>query len=631
MDKNGIRTSAAEARALLGLAPPTPDRHLPEKIWPGTSTSVSLASSADSADVAGGRGSRSPATSSSTRGLVSAEGRAEDAQHYKQHPSRALWEGRASPSPSPTPYAPPYTRPSGGGGGGGGEVATDKFWSTVLPEDDPVPSFANSSLGDAWSWQQQQQQKQQQQQQQQSERLVVTTQPVIAYGLAPPSRQEQQLAAMAVGGVDRPAARGQEYRREKKSWWVSSPSPSSSPWPPHALPAARRHPSGMTDVHQSSSLMRSGSELDEQQRRYFGAEGDASNARGFLGIRWTALLPGATRSQTTATAPRSDMLDFCYSGGDGPYDASGGSLRQGGNSGDFPVTGGDGRLQVQLGGAQELGRGLGGHTAYRIQVTDRAIGEQWVVLRRFRQFEELHRGLLSVLSREPDANAYVLPPKEVFGGRHGGVIAKRLKLLKVYLNRLVTCSAAVKHHAMSSFLELDPALRGLGAYGRQHGPECILKEGPLRMKVWKGPHKPVINMLEAGLGLLGWTSGYAIVSPGPVFLVYRGPEDDPEKPLWTLPDRRTIGSQVHVRRVDMWKSDLEKEGARFFLVSWENTSLLCQVESESSLESWTHAIDEGVDLRPQQDQSEEDKAKVDIELKAKEAWNIREEGLWGGL
>lgn len=30
-------------------------------------------------------------------------------------------------------------------------------------------------------------------------------------------------------------------------------------------------------------------------------------------------------------------------------------------------------------------------------------------------------------------------------------------------------------------------------------------------------------------------------------MVYYGPEDDPEKPLWALPDKRTIGSQV--RRV----------------------------------------------------------------------------------
>lgn len=63
--------------------------------------------------------------------------------------------------------------------------------------------------------------------------------------------------------------------------------------------------------------------------------------------------------------------------------------------------------------------------------------------------------------------------------------------------------------------------------------------------------------------------------------------------------------------------------------SWENTSLLCEVESDADLESWAHAIAEDVDLRPMQ--SELDRAKVDIELKAKEAWTSREEGIWGGL
>lgn len=29
-----------------------------------------------------------------------------------------------------------------------------------------------------------------------------------------------------------------------------------------------------------------------------------------------------------------------------------------------------------------------------------------------------------------------------------------------------------------------------------------------------------------------------------MFLVYRSAEDDPEKPLWVLPVRRTVGSQV---------------------------------------------------------------------------------------
>ena len=53
------------------------------------------------------------------------------------------------------------------------------------------------------------------------------------------------------------------------------------------------------------------------------------------------------------------------------------------------------------------------------------------------------------------------------------------------------------------------------------------------------------------------------------------------------------------------------------------------MDSDASLESWALALDESVDLRPQQ--SELDRAKVDIELKAKEEWTSREEGIWGGL
>lgn len=41
--------------------------------------------------------------------------------------------------------------------------------------------------------------------------------------------------------------------------------------------------------------------------------------------------------------------------------------------------------------------------------------------------------------------------KQVFGGRHGGVIAKRLKLLKVYLDRLVTCRSVPMGTSTTSF------------------------------------------------------------------------------------------------------------------------------------------------------------------------------------
>ncbi|CAM9780243.1 unnamed protein product [Ectocarpus sp. 4 AP-2014] len=569
--KQPTRTSSASARAMLGLAP-SPDRDL----------SVSVAS-ADSADVAGGRaGSRPPVamassvSSASTRDgfssrmVVPGLGLVEDTSHH--HPSRALWEGRATPSPSPTPLPPPSTltsssarisgssrprlvsgssREAGGGWAAAGGSATDTFWSPVLPESNTAPPMERGSLGEHWSWLQQQQQ--QQQEALQSEKGVITTQPTLACGAVSPSQYEQQLAA---AGIDRPALRGQEYRRDKRWRWGSASAAARS--------TAERISNNSNNSHPTSSLMRSGSELDRHQRQHSTAEYTTTTSRRFLGIRWPSLLPGGRRGRSATTDTHDMPSDGYY--GDGGVGDDDFSTRQVGG-GELPVSGGeDARLQVSLEGAQELGKGLGGHTVYRIQVTDRAIGEQWTVLRRFRQFEALHRGLLPVLSREPDANAYVLPPKEVFGGRHGGVIAKRLKLLKVYLDRLVTCSAALEHHALSSFLELEPALRGLGAYGRHHGPECVLKEGRLWVRAWKGAYKPVINSVDAGLHFLGWTSAYAIVSPGPVFLVYYGPEDDPEKPLWVLPDKRTIGSQVRVRRVDMRKTDFGKDGNRFFLV-----------------------------------------------------------------
>ena len=49
-----------------------------------------------------------------------------------------------------------------------------------------------------------------------------------------------------------------------------------------------------------------------------------------------------------------------------------------------------------------------------------------------------------------------------------------LAVLNSVLSVFLT-SAAVGHRAMASFLELDPDLRGSCAYGRKHGPGCILK------------------------------------------------------------------------------------------------------------------------------------------------------------
>ena len=59
-------------------------------------------------------------------------------------------------------------------------------------------------------------------------------------------------------------------------------------------------------------------------------------------------------------------------------------------------------------------------------------------------------------------------------------------------------------------------------------------------------------------------SCHAIVSPGPVFLVYGGPEENPAKPFWALPDRRTVGSQVRRAGGGGWVGGWVGEGASVF-------------------------------------------------------------------
>lgn len=288
-----------------------------------------------------------------------------DGVHQHLHPSRALWEGRATPSSPPAPLrgtanmassSSSSRRPFASGGGreggvrlqaGGGGIATDTVWSSVLPKSSPAPSIdSSSSLGHHWSWLQRQQQEQQQQRVQ-SRRSVVVNQPTVAYGLEPPSRYDQQLAAVAAGGIDRPALRGQEYRRQKKR----------RDQQPAAAAAAGKHPNNTN--RPTSSLMRSGSEFDGQSQ--FGPEKDAAPTRRFLGIP-LPFLPGARQGHAD-TAGSGDEPD---SYGGGVQGSSG--LRQGGDRGEFSVPEDDRRLQVSLEGTQELGKGLGGHTVYRIQV-----------------------------------------------------------------------------------------------------------------------------------------------------------------------------------------------------------------------------------------------------------------------
>lgn len=261
------------------------------------------------------------------------------------HPSRALWEAHATPSPSPTPpptlyndynasrLPPGYGTRQGGrrdGGGGGGRrgvgrsaPSMDNFWSPVLPESILAPAVHGSNFGDHRTLLQQQQQA----------GRVIVDQPV--HGFPPMSRQEQlqRRAAEAPGGgrggIDRPALRGQEYRREKKR-------------------RGGRHKCSRKPPVPSSSLMKSGS-VEAQLHAQSSTE---DTRRRFLGIRWPITMPGVRRGRSQSTESRD--TDCGSDGGEGAWE--------------MPMSGSDGRLWVSLEGATELGKGFGGHTAYRIKV-----------------------------------------------------------------------------------------------------------------------------------------------------------------------------------------------------------------------------------------------------------------------
>lgn len=172
-------------------------------------------------------------------------------------------------------------------------------------------------------------------------------------------------------GIDRPALRGQEYRREKRR--------------------GRAHQSLiMRSSHSVYSPSSSGRGVGRSGVVGVVGDGDAGgqstgtdNRWRFLGIRWPPLLPGVRRGRSTSAESSSreaekfgsvkGSLDNkevfgvvgAWAGKDvervpdwaarGLYDVSG--IGDGGE-----------RLGVRIEGTTELGKGLGGHTAYRIKV-----------------------------------------------------------------------------------------------------------------------------------------------------------------------------------------------------------------------------------------------------------------------
>lgn len=270
---------------------------------------------------------------------------------------------------------------------GGGEYLPPKtgaFWAPVLPETEPATHFALHRQPQDFT----------------SERFILNDRPNNISNPYPyrPGRVRGGVGGWE-SGIDRPALRGQEYRRERIRGRERLASSSSS----SSLTSTGRFSDGLGDGQQ------------QQQ-----GPTDARNTytttlrrRSFLGIRWP-LFPGDRRGSAGSggggdrgrSASTSD--DYYRGRGANIVDSKGaasqfkkggglakevfdvrawsavreeGLLPSGGTvleprfPGNVGRSGGgeessqEGRLHVSIEGATELGKGLGGHTAYRIKVT----------------------------------------------------------------------------------------------------------------------------------------------------------------------------------------------------------------------------------------------------------------------
>lgn len=277
----------------------------------------------------------------------------------------------------------------GGGGGGGGNgvtslpPSTDPFWAPVVPDAEPAAAVRLHQQSNSSD---------------------------LDYGFRQGGR-ERGRDTRHLGTIDRPASRGQEYRRERRG-------------------SGRR---GRVGSSSSSSLAGSSRVSDS---RVLADQGQASadgnfnvNRRRFLGILWPPVLTPGSGGEGRGGGSEDTKWGWEWSGSTGgstgriggggrvgdamsngedkstsvmvkgksssgvggfgkrgayhvhvrssskdgdPMQAGGESLHSDdgglGSGPDIGFGGGIGRLRVTIEGSTELGKGLGGHTAYRIQV-----------------------------------------------------------------------------------------------------------------------------------------------------------------------------------------------------------------------------------------------------------------------
>lgn len=221
---------------------------------------------------------------------------------------------------------------------------SDPFWNPVVPNKSVTP--LEFPVGDDG---------------------VVRVQPTYPSQVSPTSLWMLASSSPQRPWIDRPALRGHEYKRDKRR--------------------------GRQQARSGYGLLRVDAGADR------GASSDAGSGtprnkpiddrRKFLGIRWPSLPPGSCMGrsggvESSNSVPRappvsSKSTSSCALDG-GSWGTFGEWVGNGmggiGDSHDPGDGGGDGRLAISIEGSIEIGKGLGGYTAYRIKVRKLPILEQ---------------------------------------------------------------------------------------------------------------------------------------------------------------------------------------------------------------------------------------------------------------
>lgn len=220
---------------------------------------------------------------------------------------------------------------------------------------------------------------------------------------------------------------------------------------------------------------------------------------------------------------------------------------------------------VRIDGLSILGGGITAHCAYHVSVTHSQKGS-WRVYRRFHEFEELHKTLMSEAADVLVGRNIVLPEKGYGGSFYSSqkwVTDKRQKELEQYVQALVAIDPYKLHSALSAFL--DVANKGASGARLQLGDKNIVLENFLNTK----PHL-----------VFPWSTKFVVLTKGGSVYCMRSVYDDTSKALVTM---ELAGGAVKVEgRSGSLIADLTKKS--------DGTKLTIQFHNRNEMADWLRCM-----------------------------------------